>query len=58
VSVLEVSDGLFEVKANYRWYNKLGGDDFDRQIVNYLAGWKNFKTDGVDSAKNVKSRNV
>ena len=49
VSVLEVSDGLFEVKAT-TGDTQLGGDDFDRQIVNYLA--EDFlKSDGVDLRK-------
>jgi molecular chaperone DnaK len=36
VSVLEVGDGLFEVKAT-SGDTQLGGDDFDREIVNWLA---------------------
>ena len=49
VSVLEVSDGLFEVKAT-TGDTELGGDDFDRQIVNYLAE-EFLKSDGVDLRK-------
>lgn len=49
VSVLEVSDGLFEVRAT-TGDTQLGGDDFDRQIVNYLAE-EFLKTDGVDLRK-------
>ena len=49
VSVLEVSDGLFEVKAT-TGDTQLGGDDFDRQIVNYLAE-EFLKSDGVDLRK-------
>ncbi|NJK35247.1 MAG: molecular chaperone DnaK [Oscillatoriales cyanobacterium SM2_2_1] len=36
VSVLEVSNGLFEVRAT-AGDSHLGGDDFDRVIVNWLA---------------------
>lgn len=53
VSVLEVSDGLFEVKAT-TGDTQLGGDDFDRQIVNYLAE-EFLKTDGVDLRKERQS---
>ncbi len=46
VSILELGDGVFEVKAT-SGNNKLGGDDFDERIVNYLAD--EFKKDhGVD----------
>ena len=40
VSILEVGDGVFEVLAT-RGNNKLGGDDFDQRIINYIA--ENFK---------------
>ena len=36
VSILELGDGVFEVKAT-SGNNKLGGDDFDERIVNYLV---------------------
>lgn len=36
VSVLEVGDGVFEVKAT-SGDTQLGGNDFDEKIVNYLA---------------------
>ncbi|MBD2149392.1 molecular chaperone DnaK [Pseudanabaena sp. FACHB-1277] len=49
VSVLEVSDGLFEVKAT-TGDTQLGGDDFDRQIVDYLAE-EFLKAEGVDLRK-------
>lgn len=49
VSVLEVSDGLFEVKAT-TGDTQLGGDDFDRQIVDYLAE-EFLKIEGVDLRK-------
>ncbi|MEW6226696.1 MAG: molecular chaperone DnaK [Bacillota bacterium] len=36
VSILELGDGVFEVKAT-SGNNHLGGDDFDKRIVDYLA---------------------
>ena len=36
VSILELGDGVFEVKAT-SGNNKLGGDDFDKRIVDYLV---------------------
>jgi len=46
VSILELGDGVFEVKAT-SGNNRLGGDDFDERIVNWLA--ENFKKEhGVD----------
>ncbi|HHX74124.1 MAG TPA: molecular chaperone DnaK [Firmicutes bacterium] len=46
VSILELGDGVFEVKAT-SGNNKLGGDDFDDRIIKYLA--EQFKKDeGVD----------
>ncbi len=46
VSILELGDGVFEVKAT-SGNNKLGGDDFDERIVDYLAN--EFKKDnGID----------
>ena len=36
VSILEVGDGVFEVLST-RGNNKLGGDDFDNKVVDYLA---------------------
>lgn len=35
VSILELGDGVFEVKAT-SGNNRLGGDDFDERITNYL----------------------
>ena len=49
VSILEVGDGLFEVKAT-SGDTHLGGDDFDHSLVNYLADEYN-KQDGVDLRK-------
>ena len=46
VSILEVGDGVFEVLST-RGNNKLGGDDFDNKVVDYLAS--EFKKEtGVD----------
>ena len=46
VSILEIGDGVFEVLAT-AGNNRLGGDDFDNKIVDYLVD--TFKqTDGVD----------
>ena len=46
VSILDISDGVFEVLAT-AGNNRLGGDDFDNKIVDYLVD--TFKsTDGVD----------
>lgn len=49
VSILEVGDGVFEVLST-RGNNKLGGDDFDNAVVDYLAN--EFKKEsGVDLTK-------
>ncbi|MEH3053023.1 MAG: molecular chaperone DnaK [Patulibacter minatonensis] len=49
VSVLEIADGVFEVKST-AGDNHLGGDNFDKAIVDWLAG--EFKKDhGVDLTK-------
>ena len=46
VSVLEISDGVFEVLAT-AGNNKLGGDDFDERVVNWIAD--TFKAEnGID----------
>jgi molecular chaperone DnaK len=46
VSVLEIGDGVFEVKST-AGDNHLGGDNFDKTIVDWLAG--EFKRDqGID----------
>ena len=51
VSILEVGDGVFEVLAT-RGNNKLGGDDFDHALVDYLVS--EFKKEtGVDLAKDL-----
>jgi molecular chaperone DnaK len=49
VSVLELSQGMVEVKAT-SGNNNLGGDDFDQRLINYMAA--EFKKDqGVDLTK-------
>ena len=46
VSILELGDGVFEVKST-AGNNKLGGDDFDNRIIDYIV--KEFKKEnGVD----------
>ncbi|MBN1552085.1 molecular chaperone DnaK [bacterium] len=37
ISILEIGDGIFEVIST-RGNTFLGGDDFDRRIIDYLAG--------------------
>ena len=49
VSILELGDGVFEVKAT-AGNNRLGGDDFDERIVEYLL--EQFKKEnGIDLSK-------
>jgi molecular chaperone DnaK len=49
VSVLELGDGVFEVKST-AGDNHLGGDNFDKAIVDWMAG--EFKKDqGIDLAQ-------
>ncbi len=46
VSILELDDGVFQVKAT-SGNNFLGGDDFDQRVVDHMV--KEFrKTDGID----------
>ncbi len=46
VSILEIGDGVFEVMATHG-NNRLGGDDFDNRVIDYLAD--EFKKDtGID----------
>ena len=49
VSILELGDGVFEVKAT-AGNNKLGGDDFDDRIVEYLKD-EFKKENGIDLSK-------
>ena len=49
ISILEIGDGVFQVKAT-SGNNLLGGDDFDQKIVNWMA--KKFNKDnGLDLRK-------
>ncbi|MEG6520766.1 molecular chaperone DnaK [Desulfotomaculum sp. 1211_IL3151] len=49
VSILELGDGVFEVKAT-SGNNRLGGDDFDQRVIDYLVA--EFKKEtAVDLAK-------
>jgi molecular chaperone DnaK len=46
ISILELGDGVFEVKAT-NGDTHLGGDDFDQRVINWLVG--EFKKDqGID----------
>ena len=49
VSILELGDGVFEVKAT-SGNNHLGGDDFDERIVDYLVD-EFRKENGIDLSK-------
>ncbi len=49
VSILEIGEGVFEVKAT-SGNNRLGGDDFDQVVVDYLAD-EFQKENGVDLRK-------
>ena len=46
VSILEIGDGVFEVKST-SGNNRLGGDDFDQRIIDYLAS-EFKKENGID----------
>ena len=49
VSILEIGDGVFEVKST-SGNNRLGGDDFDQRIIDYLV--EEFKKEnGIDLTK-------
>ena len=49
VSILELGDGVFEVKST-AGNNKLGGDDFDERIMDYLVD-EFKKENGIDLSK-------
>jgi molecular chaperone DnaK len=49
VSILELGDGVFEVKAT-SGNNHLGGDDFDAKIVEWMVS-EFKKTEGIDLSK-------
>ena len=53
VSILEVGDGIFEVLST-AGDTKLGGDDFDKVLVNWLI--KNFKEkEGIDLSTDIQA---
>ena len=49
VSILELGDGVFEVKST-AGNNKLGGDDFDNRLMDYLVS-EFKKENGIDLSK-------
>lgn len=50
VSILELADGTYEVLST-AGNNRLGGDDFDNRVVDYMV--KEFKrTNGIDLSTN------
>jgi molecular chaperone DnaK len=49
VSILEIGDGVFEVLAT-AGNNRLGGDDFDQRLIDYLADTFQ-KENGIDLRK-------
>ena len=49
VSILELGDGVFEVKST-SGNNHLGGDDFDKRVMDYLAS-EFKKENGIDLTK-------
>ncbi|MDR1617087.1 MAG: molecular chaperone DnaK [Syntrophomonadaceae bacterium] len=51
VSILEIGDGVFEVKAT-SGNNRLGGDDFDERVIGWLA--QEFKNENGIDLKNDK----
>ena len=50
VSLLDISDGVFEVLAT-AGNNKLGGDDFDQRIVDWMAETFAAENGGIDLRK-------
>ena len=51
VSILEIGDGVFEVLST-RGNNRLGGDDFDQALMDYMVA--EFKKDnGIDLSKDI-----
>ena len=49
VSILELGDGVFEVKSS-NGDGHLGGDDFDQQVIDWIAD-EFMKSDGIDLRK-------
>ncbi|MGB4965581.1 MAG: molecular chaperone DnaK [Microgenomates group bacterium] len=53
ITILELGDGVFEVKST-NGDTHLGGDDFDKELVDYLVG--EFKNEhGIDLSKDVQA---
>ncbi len=50
VSLLDISDGVFEVLAT-AGNNRLGGDDFDERVINWMADQFARENGGVDLRK-------
>ena len=50
VSILDISDGVFEVLAT-AGNNRLGGDDFDERVVNWMAESFARENGGIDLRK-------
>ena len=50
VSLLEISDGVFEVLAT-AGNNRLGGDDFDEKVINWMADTFAAENGGIDLRK-------
>jgi molecular chaperone DnaK len=51
LTILEISDGVYEVKST-NGDTFLGGEDFDREIINYLVS-EFKKSDGIDLSNDV-----
>ena len=49
ISILELGDGVFEVKSS-NGDGHLGGDDFDQKVIEWIAG-EFKKSDGIDLKK-------
>ena len=47
ISILELGDGVFEVKST-NGDTHLGGDDFDQKIINWLADEFEVELLGID----------
>jgi len=54
ISILEIGDGVFEVKST-NGNTHLGGDDFDQRVISYLAE-EFIKSDGIDLRKDPMAR--
>ena len=50
ISILELGDGIFEVKST-NGDTHLGGDDFDHEIINWLVEEFKSENDGIDLSK-------